>query len=203
MGLNPRQKRHKVLVRHLLNLHVIMNLKESSLLLNDGKNIVIIRQVHPDQEKSKTVMENTNEDEITKRKEECQNYHYKQSSKVSQLIRNIIYAIIGTIWVMIYKDPGVQSPGAMLTLTLGSCLLYLLVDLIHYFADACSYRVETFRLDRDCNREGILFRHEEYMDRVSKRSFIMLCVKFGLIILIAVIFVWGILAQLGFIGSAQ
>ncbi len=51
-------------------------------------------------------------------------------------------------------------------------------------------------MDQEKKTEGILYRHEEYMDGVSKRSFHLLIAKFVCVLVIAVIFVIGILRQL-------
>lgn len=141
-------------------------------------------------------MEADNQDPVKKELEECQGYHYSQSSKVSSLSRNIIYGIIGTGWVLIYADNQYHEPCTWLIIALGLSFVYLLLDLTHYFSDSCSYRREYFRLDQNKKTAGILYRHEEYMDGVSKRSFHLLIAKFVCVLMIAVIFVIGILRQL-------
>ena len=141
-------------------------------------------------------MEADNKDPIEEKLKECQGYHYSQSSKVSSLSRNIVYGIIGTSWVLIYANGSYHQPCTWLIIALGLSFVYLLLDLTHYLSDSCSYRREYFRLDRDKKTEGILYRHEEYMDGVSKRSFHLLIAKFICVLVIAVIFVIGILRQL-------
>ena len=123
---------------------------------------------------------------------ECQEYHYSQSSKVSNLSRNIIYGIIGTCWILIYADNRYHEPCIWLTITMALCFIYLLLDLIHYFSDACSYRNEYFKLNYNTSVD----RHETFMNTVSKRSFHLLIAKFTSIIVIAIIFIIGILTQL-------
>ena len=139
---------------------------------------------------------NANQDPIKKELDECQGYHYSQSSKVSSLSRNIVYGIIGTCWVLIYANGSFHQPCIWLIIALGLSFVYLLLDLTHYFSDSCSYRREYFRLDRNKMTQGILYRHEKYMDGVSKRSFRLLKAKFYSVLVIAVIFVIGILRQL-------
>lgn len=137
-----------------------------------------------------------NQDLIEEKLKECQTYHYSQSSKVSSLSRNIVYGVIGTCWIFIYADNRYHQPCTWLIIALGLSFFYLLLDLRHYFLDSCSYRREYFRLERDKKNEGILYRHEEYMDGVSKRSFHLLVAKFICVLVIAIIFVIGILRQL-------
>ena len=141
-------------------------------------------------------MEADNKDPIEEKLKECQGYHYSQSSNVSSLSRNIVYGIIGTGWILIYADNQYHKPCTWLIIALGLSFVYLLLDLTHYFSDSCCYKREYFRLDQDKKTEGILHRHEEYMDGVSKRSFHLLIAKFYSVLVIAVIFVIGILRQL-------
>lgn len=143
-------------------------------------------------------MEADNQDPVKKELEECQGYHYSQSSKVSSLSRNIIYGIIGTGWVLIYADNQYHEPCTWLIIALGLSFVYLLLDLAHYFSDSCSYRREYFELEQKKNIED----HEAYMNRVSKRSYHLLIAKFYSVLAIAVIFVIAIIRQLGIFQQA-
>jgi len=129
---------------------------------------------------------------LDKLKEECENFHYAQSSKVSTLARTIVYGIIGTIWVIVYSSSTKQLelPCTILMICLASCFVYLLFDMIHYFADAVCYREESFRMDNNT-----IPQHEKYMNKISTISFIMFCVKFGITIAIAILFIVGVLRQ--------
>ena len=129
---------------------------------------------------------------IDKRLEECQNYHYSQSSKVSALSRNIIYGMIGTCWVLIYADNQYHKPCWWIIIALGLSFAYLLLDLVHYFSDSYSYRNEYFEIEHKKNIEG----HEAYMNKVSKRSFHLLIAKFICGLVISVVFVIAIIRQL-------
>lgn len=140
------------------------------------------------------MIEDSNMEEKLK---ECQEYHYNQSSKVSSLARTIVYGIIGTLWILIYSDNIYREPCLWIKIALGLSFAYLLLDLAHYFWDSCNYRNEYFRLEQERNRDGILHRHEEYMDRVSKRSFHILKAKFISVLIISAVFLIGILVQLG------
>lgn len=131
-------------------------------------------------------------DIIEKELSECQNYHYSQSSKVSSLSRNIVYGIIGTCWVLIYADNLYHEPCIWIIITLGLGFVYLLLDLAHYFSDSCSYKKEYFELEQKKNTEV----HEEFMNKVAKRSFALLRVKFYFVLVIAVAFVIAIIIQL-------
>lgn len=134
---------------------------------------------------------------IDKRLEECQNYHYSQSSKVSALSRNIIYGMIGTCWVLIYSNNTFHKPCVGLIITLCLCFAYLLIDLRHYYSDSRSYRNEYFVLDANRTNENILNTHEDKMRQVSKRSYRWLKRKYNATLIIAGVFVISVLRQLG------
>ncbi len=129
---------------------------------------------------------------IEEKLSECQNYHYSQSSNVSTIARNIVYAIIGTCWVLIYANGEYHDPCLWIIGALILCFIHLMLDLVHYFGDACSYRQEYFKLNQDIDID----RHEEYMNRVSKRSFRFLKAKFICVSIILIIFVIGVICQL-------
>ena len=46
-----------------------------------------------------TVNSNDNNKDLQKLLDECQNFHYAQSSKFSTLARTLVFGIIGTIWI--------------------------------------------------------------------------------------------------------
>lgn len=127
--------------------------------------------------------------------DECQSYHYQQSSNVSSLARYIIYAIIATIWFLIDEE-GLNSIHCVLKGTLFSAFIYLFVDIVHYFKDAVNYRKECSKLNKEISIGGEYLQHEKRMEVFSNRSFIYLCIKFGFLILIAISFVVGMFFQL-------
>lgn len=135
--------------------------------------------------------------DINKQLRACQEYQYSQSSKVSTISRNIVFGEIGTICLVVYTGNTtiIQNPCGCLIIALFLNFFYLLVDLLHYFIDTCYYRLEYYRLDRDRAVEGIHFRHLEFMNIVSRRSFRMLIIKFAMVIIISVVFLIGMLIQ--------
>lgn len=134
--------------------------------------------------------------EIEKNLTECQGYHYSQSSMASTLLRNIIFTIIGVIWVLSYKDTGFLIPNLWLYIALGFSFLYIVFDVIHYFVDSCAYRKQYFKLesmksrDNACEAE-IIKSHEDDMTKIAKRSFSMLIAKFITMILTSIVFIIG------------
>lgn len=139
------------------------------------------------------------ENEISERIDSCEHFHFVQSSKVSSISRNMIYGIVGTLWVLLYSptdNKDAKSLCPVLLIALCGSFIYLVVDLVHYFWDACNYRSEAFRIDDQREKEGILFRHDEFMAIVSKRSFFIFVLKFIMSVLVSVLFVIGIVIQL-------
>lgn len=146
---------------------------------------------------------------------ECEEYQYNQSSNVSRLSRNIIYGIIGTIWILIYDDDTCQDTCIWIRAALVLSCLYLLLDLIHYFVDFLAYRKESYLLSHevdscDCCKEDdqlshknktacISRRHKERTLMFSKRSANCLKAKFISILIISVLFLIGVGVQLGII----
>lgn len=135
--------------------------------------------------------------DIEEKLKECQEYHYGQSSKVSNLARNVVYGIIGTLWLLIYADSTYRETCLWIKIALGLSFVYLLLDLTHYFWDACDYRKEYFKLDKERAEEDILERHERYMDGVSKRSYRLLKAKFVSVIIISIVFLIAVSVQFG------
>lgn len=145
-------------------------------------------------------MNNTNNKEIEQLISECENYKYTQSSKVSTISRNIIFSMIGTIWVIFYSNGKViQIPSALLLIALGFSFFYLLLDLIHYYSDTSSYKKESFRLSEEIDIEIQKERHEEFMNKVSIRSFIIFRAKFWWVIITSIIFVLGIITHFSYL----
>lgn len=118
---------------------------------------------------------------------------YEQSTKVSTICRGMVYAIIGTIWIVSYSDGMFYKPTCWLLWTLGLCGLYLVLDMTHYFVDSCFHY----------NREQKIFAQNKLLQEASKsekqkyaknakRSFGFLVTKFCLTLLIVIIFVIGL-----------
>lgn len=127
-----------------------------------------------------------------KRLDECQTFHYSQSGKMSNLARTIIFGIIGTIWIISYSEKGFIPANRCLYWALCLSFLYLLIDVSHYFVDSLLYRYEYFRLDKNKNDNNFVTNtHESYMNKVSKNSFIILLVKFLLLLTTSICFIVG------------
>ena len=102
--------------------------------------------------------------------DETQKYMYQQSSKFSSVSRSLILGIIGTIWVLTYTEGKLRVPNNWLLYGLIGGLLFLLVDVIHYFWDSMSYQRELYRLDNYKSQDELNENHENIMDYINKRS---------------------------------
>lgn len=127
---------------------------------------------------------------------ECQSYHYSQSSKVSSISRTIILGIIGTVWVLIYSEEGngfVLSDMNLLVVV-ALCFIYLLIDLCHYFCDASTYRKESLMLhpEDECylDKDIDWGEYESRMVGYTKRSYRWFVAKFISVLAISLYFIF-------------
>lgn len=106
--------------------------------------------------------------------EETQRFMYAQSSKCSQNSRIIAYGLFVLNAVMIFLYPTLVNFCSYFGLL--DVILFLMMDIIHYYKDAGRYYVELYRLDR-YPEEEILKLHEQQMDKINKASRRMFEVK--------------------------
>lgn len=139
---------------------------------------------------------NSFEDRREKLQEELQGYYYSQSSKFSSVSRNLIFGILATIWVFIYTDGVLSITNQVLLYALIAGILYLSIDILHYFLDSISYHKEQYRLDEYKTIVELNDQHEPFMDRVNKRSFAFFITKFVVLCLTAVLFITNVIQRL-------
>lgn len=135
------------------------------------------------------------EDKLDRLKNETQDYMYKQSSKFSMVSRNLIFGIMGTIWAFTFSDGSIITNNILLMIALFSCLIYLLLDVIHYYTDSNSYNDEQYNLDNITDDEGLKL-HERNMDRINQRSSSFIKCKFTVLIISSLIFLVGLIFHL-------
>lgn len=131
------------------------------------------------------------------RKEQLQNelqgYMYSQSSKLSSVSRNLIFGILGTIWVMTYSKGNLTIPNPYLFYALLTSMLFMVVDVVHYFWDSISYHRQQYKLDKYKTNEEIENIHEKQMDKINIRSHNFLLGKTFVLFLAAFLFIRGII----------
>lgn len=129
----------------------------------------------------------------------CEDSQNVQSGKVSSISRMTIYAIIGTIWFFLSqkKNSLLFVDNKLLKWTIIACFIYLLVDITHYFIDACRYRYNSFKLDgNDLCDECKLNQCKKALDNIAIWSFIAIVIKFILVIATSVVFLFGMINYL-------
>ena len=130
--------------------------------------------------------------------DETQEYMYQQSSKFSSVSRFLIVGIIGTIWILTYAEGKLLVPNYFLLASLISSLLFLFIDVIHYFADSMSYQKELYRLDDYKSQDDLLMKHELIMNTINKRSHRYIIIKYCVLMLAAVLFIIGLSLKISF-----
>ena len=141
-------------------------------------------------------LESQNLNNFTKRKQELmdetQEYMYQQSSKFSSVSRYLIAGIIGTIWILTYTEGKLFIPNSFLLASLICSLLFLFVDVIHYFTDSKSYQKELYRFDDYKSQDDLQMIHEPRMDSINKRSHGYIILKFCVLMCAAILFIIGL-----------
>lgn len=130
---------------------------------------------------------------------EAQDYYFGQSEKVTTISRTLVFGMIATIWVVWYRDGDMNDLHWVLVSALCMCFVYLLLELILYFANACFYHKQLDNLDKHFGKKDYL--DKEYNDNLqafSKRAYVWLIVKFSFFLLSAVCFLLGMFLHLYF-----
>lgn len=130
-----------------------------------------------------------------KLQDETQGFMYAQSSMLSSVSRNLVFGIIGTIWVLTYVEGSLNFPNGWLFASLLVGLLFLFIDVIHYYMDSISYNKELYRLDSYKNDKDLETKHEPKMNSINKRSHCFIIAKFWILILASILFGIGLLMK--------
>jgi len=124
---------------------------------------------------------------------ECAEYKYAQSSKVSSLCRYIVYAVLALVWPLSYEsDQGFVLTNVFLIIVLLGSLLYLLLDIVHYYTDSIAYHSLAMTLQKGKEDEQCLRRYYEVKsEKIGRRSTRFLTYKFVFMLVIALCFIAG------------
>lgn len=106
--------------------------------------------------------------------EETQRFMYAQSSKCSQSSRIIAYGLFILNVVLIFRYPTLVNFCSYFGLL--DIILFLMMDIIHYYKDARRYYAELYRLDQ-YPEDKILMSHERNMGKINRNSRRMFEVK--------------------------
>lgn len=139
----------------------------------------------------------TREVSFDKRKEaleqELQGFMYSQSSKLSSVSRNLIFGILGTIWVLTFTGGKLTIPNPQLFYALLISILFMATDVLHYLMDSISYHRQQYKLDDYNTKEELVNIYNKDMDRINKRSHNFVIGKTIILLFATIMFVWGIM----------
>lgn len=141
-----------------------------------------------------STVDNNNLD-LQKEIEKVNKYKYDQSSKGSELIRKIVFAIIGSCWVMIFANGDYQEINIFLKVTIVCSFIYLLLDVMHYFLDTCSYHRHAQKME-----QGVTWNYVEKIFKpadlhISQRSFIFFILKVIVCFIVSCTFLTGVFME--------
>ena len=136
---------------------------------------------------------NTFEEKKQKLQDETQDFKYQQSSKFSSVSRNLVLGIIGTNWFLTYVDGKLRIPNLYLFISLLLGLMFLFVDVIHYFWDSMSYQKELYSLDKYKIEQELENKHEPRMNAINKRSHRFIIAKCVLLLTASALFFMGLI----------
>ena len=123
---------------------------------------------------------------------EGQSFYSAQSGKVANNTRNLVMGIIATIWIVSYDNGHFMLPNVWLISAMIGCFSYLFCDLLHYFLDANFYYKQTISLERKFGDWDYL--KDTYNNALivhSGKSFYWMWAKFVLFVLVAFVFIVG------------
>lgn len=121
--------------------------------------------------------------------EETQRFMYAQSSKCSKNSRVIAYGLFVINVIMIFRYSTLINFCSCFGLL--DIILFLMMDVIHYYKDSKQYYTELYRLDQ-YPEDKILMLHERNMDKINKASHRMFKVKHIVLMLAAFLSIIGL-----------
>ena len=125
--------------------------------------------------------------------EETQRFMYAQSSRCSKNSRIIAYGLFVLNVVLIFRYPTIVNFCSYCGLL--GIILFLMMDIVHYYKDAGRYYIELYRLDQ-YPEEEMLMLHEQQMDKINKDSRRMFEVKYIVLMLAVFLSIVGLFISL-------
>ena len=124
---------------------------------------------------------------------ETRGYMHTQSSECSKNSRIIAYGLLIINVIMIFQYPTFISLCSYCGLL--GIILFLMIDIIHYYKDTERYYVELYRLNQ-YPKEEMLILHKRQMDKINKDSHKMFVNKHIVLILSMFLSIIGLLINL-------
>lgn len=158
--------------------------------VNKGRKVKQGRKVH---QGIRPIKEDRFDKEKEALQDELQGFMYSQSSKLSSVSRNLIFGILGTIWVMTFAGGKLTIPNPQLFYALLTSLLFMATDILHYLLDSISYHRQQYKLELYKTKEEIANIYNTEMDGINKRSHKFVIGKTVILFIASIMFIWGIM----------
>lgn len=122
------------------------------------------------------------------------NSKYNQSSKLSDICRYWMYALIGIIWSMSYKNHQFIIEDNWILSAFICVIVFHIIDIGHYLSSTIFHHIESFYLDNNKKMSNKEINEVKLMDKRRRRknsrvSFVLLLCKPLLAIIASILFV--------------
>lgn len=122
------------------------------------------------------------------------NSKYNQSSKLSDICRYWMYALIGIIWSMSYNDHQFVIKDSWVLSAFTFAIAFHIIDIAHYLSSTIFHHVESFYLDNSKKMSNKKINEVKSTDKRRRRnnsrvSFVILLCKPLLAIIASVLFI--------------
>lgn len=126
---------------------------------------------------------------------QAEKYKYDQSSKGSELIRKIVFAIIGSCWILMFANGKYQDTNIFLKVTIACSFIYLLLDVTHYLWDTCSYHAHAQNMVQCTSSDYFENVYKPADVKITQRSFVFFISKVAACFAVSAAFLLGMFIE--------
>lgn len=123
----------------------------------------------------------------------AQKCHADQSATFSQNSRKIIWAIIGTNWVLIFSNNKIDFPNAVILISILLNIFYLILDCLHYYLDTNFYYNISKEIPREDYNVNTPSEYNKIMEEYSSNSLKWFKIKAFNLLVNIIIFIVGLI----------
>lgn len=123
----------------------------------------------------------------------AQECHQSQSKSFSDLGRKMIWAMLGTIWIIVFSNNKIFFPNDFLKLSVIFGFIYMAIDVIHYSTDTCFYFYISKKIPRVNFTERDVDKYVNKLENYSNISFSFCILKMIILIPMSLIFICGLM----------
>jgi len=142
-----------------------------------------------------SVKEKSNGIDLQKEIDKVNGYKYSQSSKGSELIRKIVFAIIGSCWILMFANGKYQDTNVFLKVTIACSFIYLLLDVTHYLWDTCSYHAHAQNMVQCTSSDYFENVYKPADVKITQRSFVFFISKVAACFAVSAAFLLGMFIE--------